>query len=146
MPKKITSFRLVQDRFLTKKFKNRNQHELSVWFNELAPEIDWFMGEMAFKGVEIESKQKRLFAFAIYVNQDHNTIIFAELESDNLINEQDLLESLTFGKNIISVMRGESIDEKIWEDSNKFQKTIHNALMMYIDKKGMRDFRQKLLK
>jgi hypothetical protein len=146
MPKKITSFKLVQDRFLTKKFKNKSQHELSFWFNELAPENDWFTGEIAFKGVEIHSKQKKLFAFAVYVNQDHNTIMLAELESDNIINEQDLLDSLVVGKEIISVMRAENVDEIVWGDSDKFQKALHNALIRYIDKKGMRDFRQRLLK
>lgn len=146
MPKKIISFKLVQDRFLTKKFKNKSQHELSIWFNELAPENDWFTGEIAFKGVEIESRQKKLFAFAVYVNQDHNTIMLAELESDNIMNEQDLLDSLVVGKEIVSVMRAENIDEIVWGDSDKFQKALHNALMKYIDRKGMRDFRQRLLK
>ena len=141
MQKKTTSLKLVEDRFLTKKFKNKNQHELSIWLNEIAPENDWFTGEIAFKGTTLHSNEKKLFAFGVYVNQDHNTINVAELESDKIKNEQELIDSTLKGKDIICVMRVDNISEKAWDDSDFFQKTIHNALMKYIDKKASGIFR-----
>jgi hypothetical protein len=145
MRKKRTSLKLVVDRYLTKKFKGKNQHELSFWLNELAPENEWFMGEIAFKGTHIESLEKKIFAFSVYVNQDYNTINIAELESNDIQSEQELLDSTLVGKEIICVMRIENIDETIWDDSILFQKAIHNALMKYVDRKAVGGFRGKLL-
>jgi hypothetical protein len=145
MRKKRTSLKLVVDKYLTKKFKSKNQHELSFWLNELAPENEWFMGEIAFKGTHIESLEKKIFAFSVYVNQDYNTINVAELESNDIQSEQELLDSTLVGKEIICVMRIENIDETIWDDSILFQKAIHNALMKYVDRKAVGGFRGKLL-
>ena len=145
MRKKRTSLKLVVDRYLTKKFKSKNQHELSFWLNELAPENEWFMGEIAFKGTHIESLEKKIFAFSVYVNQDYNTINVAELESNDILSEKELLDSAVSGKEIICVMRIENIDETIWDDSILFQKAIHNALMKYVDRKAVGGFRGKLL-
>jgi len=145
MRKKRTCLKLVVDRYLTKKFKGKNQHELSFWLNELAPENEWFMGEIAFKGTHIESLEKKIFAFSVYVNQDYNTINIAELESNDIQSEQELLDSTLVGKEIICVMRIENIDETIWDDSILFQKAIHNALMKYVDRKAVGGFRGKLL-
>ena len=135
MQKKRTSLRLVADRFLTKKFRTKNQHELSIWLNELAPENEWFMGEIAFKGVHLESLEKKIFAFSVYVNQDYNTINVAELESNDIQTEKQLLDSTLTGKEIVSVMRIENIDESVWDDSILFKKSLHNALMKYVDRK-----------
>jgi len=145
MRKKRTSLKLVVDRYLTKKFKSKNQHELSFWLNELAPENEWFMGEIAFKGTHIESLEKKIFAFSVYVNQDYNTINIAELESNDILSEKQLIDSTLVGKEIICVMRIENIDETIWDDSILFQKAIHNALMKYVDRKAVGGFRGKLL-
>jgi len=145
MQKKRTSLRLVADRFLTKKFKSKNQHDLSFWLNELAPENEWFMGEIAFKGTHLESLEKKIFAFSVYVNQDYNTINVAELESNDIQTEKELLDSTLTGKEIICVMRIENIDPSIWDDSVLFQKAIHNALMKYVDRKAIGGFRRNLL-
>jgi len=145
MRKKRTSLKLVVDRYLTKKFKSKNQHELSFWLNELAPENEWFMGEIAFKGTHLESLEKKIFAFSVYVNQDYNTINIAELESNDILSEKQLIDSTLVGKEIICVMRIENIDETIWDDSILFQKAIHNALMKYVDRKAVGGFRGKLL-
>jgi hypothetical protein len=145
MQKKRTSLRLVADRFLTKKFKSKNQHELSFWLNELAPENEWFMGEIAFRGTLIESSERKIFAFSVYVNQDYNTINVAELESSDIETEKELLDSALKGKEIICVMRIENIDETIWDDSILFQKAIHNALKKYVDRKALGELRRNLL-
>ena len=146
MRRKTTSLRLVEDRFLTKKFKHKNQHELSFWFNELAPDNEWFSGEIAFKGTEIISKRKRLFAFAIYVNENYNTINVAELEANGIETEKELLDKTLVGKEIISVMRVDNVDPIMWESSENFQKKIHTALANYVDRKAERVYRQSLLK
>jgi hypothetical protein len=145
MQKKRISLRLVEDRFLTKKFKSKNQHELSIWFNELAPENEWFTGEIAFKGTHLESLEKKIFAFGVYVNQDYNTINVAELESGDIKSEKELLDSALKGKQIICVFRIENIQQSIWDDSILFQKAIHKALMKYVDKKALNGFRRNLL-
>ena len=146
MQKKTTSLRLVEDRFLTNKFKNKNQHELSIWLNELAPENEWFTGEIAFKGTRIHTEEKKMFAFGVYVNEDYNTINVAELDSESIKNEEELIESTLKGKEIVCVFRVDNLNAKMWEDSDYFQKTIHNALMRYIDRKASGDYRQKILK
>jgi len=145
MQKKRTSLRLVADRFLTKKFKSKNQHELSFWLNELAPENEWYMGEIAFRGTHLELSEKRIFAFSVYVNHDYNTINVAELESKGIKTDKELLDSAATGKEIICVMKIENINETIWDDSVLFQKAIHNALMKYVDKKALVELRRNLL-
>jgi len=89
--------------------------------------------------------EKRIFAFSVYVNQDYNTINVAELESNDIQTEKELLDSTLTGKEIICVMRIENIDETIWDDSVLFQKAIHNALMKYVDRKAIGGFRGNLL-
>lgn len=146
MQKKTTSLRLVEDKFLTNKFKNKNQHELSVWLNEIAPDNEWFTGEIAFKGTSIRNEEKKLFAFGVYVNEDYNTINVAELDSNSIKNEQELIDSTLKGKEIVCVFRVDNLNDRMWEDSDFFQKMIHNALMKYVDKKASGDFGRKLLK
>jgi hypothetical protein len=93
----------------------------------------------------LESLEKKIFAFGVYVNQDYNTINVAELESNDILSEKELLDSAVSGKEIICVMRIENIDQSIWHDSTLFQKAIHNALMKYVDRKALSGFRRNLL-
>jgi hypothetical protein len=143
--KKTTSLKLVEDRFLTKKFKNKNQHELGNWFEEIAPENEWMTGEFAFSG-KFYNEEQSTYAFSVYVNYDCNTINVAELEASNVKDRQDLIDSSSSGKQIIVVFKITNLNDRMWRDADYFQETMHYTLIKYIDNKIWSMNRKKILK
>jgi hypothetical protein len=106
MPNKQTSFRLVKDKFLSKKFKNKNQHKLSIWFSELAPEINWVFGEFIItthlkKSCNLIVPLYHSFMYA--VNANDKTVVLSLLDTNGLSSQQEILESTFVGKRILEV-------------------------------------------
>ena len=110
-----------------------NQHKLAFWLKDISPDDDWFLGEMAFKGIEETTKEVITFAFSVYVNQNHNTINLAQLDCKDILNDEQLVESAYVGKDIVRVFAMKDIPENIWADSDKFQTAIHTTLIKFLD-------------
>ena len=145
MPNTTTTSKLVKDSFLTKKFRYKNQHRLAFWLKDIAPDDDWFLGEMAFKGVEERTQEKKTFAFSVYVNKNYNTINIAQLDCQGITNDEELVESAYVGKKIIKVFAVKNIEETLSNDADKFQMAIGKILMRYVDNEAYKSA-ERLLK
>ena len=146
MPNRKTSSKLVEDRFLTKKFKFKNQHRLSFWLKDLAPDDDWFLGELAFKGVEERTQEVKTFAFSVYVNQNHNTINIAQLDCKHIKSDEQLVESAYEGKKIMKVFAVKNVKKRLKDDAIEFQTEISQILMRYVDNEAYKSAERLLNK
>lgn len=139
MPKKPISFKLVKDKFLSKKFKNKNQHSLSVWFDEIAPERNWVFGELILNShKKITEPYCRIMViyhgFSYAANLDDNTMTLAHLNTDHIHSQDLAIESVFTGKRIKNVFTLEGNLEMTKDETpQQIHHKLYDCLYAYLE-------------
>lgn len=138
--KKIT--KLVVDKFLTKKFRLSNQHNLSEWLKEITPEIHWITGEMAFYSYEKESNpsgDRIVYPFQLCIDKNNAKVEIAELDlyayNPNVVPHEPQLLPYLPDKKILKVFKLDAIHKENLDSTESIISFLHPILIEYVEKK-----------